>query len=152
VYAFGVIVWELLTNRHPFALHADDIRRAHSLIPPLDPRTVNSSADPTLSQIAMECLSKNAEARLRHLGVTRARENSPVAGPHVDRQVEGLRLFEEALATGRAPITLFNYAQALRMTGRHSDALTVVQELLVVTPDDPYAQAMLRELQPPAVH
>jgi tetratricopeptide (TPR) repeat protein len=63
VYAFGVIVWEILTSRHPFAGHAQDIRLAHVVTPPADPRTVNPSADPLLSQIAIECLSKVSETR-----------------------------------------------------------------------------------------
>ena len=67
-------------------------------------------------------------------------------------QAEGLRVFREALILDRDPVTLFNYAQALRMTGRSSDAIPVVQEVLSITPGDPYAEALLSELRPPTLH
>jgi Flp pilus assembly protein TadD len=67
-------------------------------------------------------------------------------------QASGLRTFQEALTFGRDPTTLFNYAQALRMAGRPSDALPVVQEVLTITPDDPEAETVLRELRAPTVH
>jgi Flp pilus assembly protein TadD len=67
-------------------------------------------------------------------------------------EADGLRLFEQALSIRRDPTTLFNYAQALRMVWRRAEALSVVQEVLRSSPDDPLAQALLKELREPAVH
>lgn len=52
-------------------------------------------------------------------------------------ELDGLTRLMEALAVRRDHTTLFNYMQALHMTGRLTDALTVADELLAMTPDDP---------------
>ncbi len=66
---------------------------------------------------------------------------------------EGFRLFEEVLAVQRDPITLFNYAQALRMTLRNAEAILVTEELRQITPDDPYLLEIIKELRkPPTIH
>ena len=68
-------------------------------------------------------------------------------------ETEGFRMFDDVLAVQRDPTTLFNYAQALRMTGRSADASAVAQELLRMTPDDPDLLELIAELgKSPTVH
>ena len=59
------------------------------------------------------------------------------------QEAEGFSLFERALEMQQDPIVLFNYAQALHMTGRLSQALRIRKELLALTPNDPHVHEMI---------
>lgn len=64
IYAFGVVLFEMLTGKRPFfAETASEWRDAHRAITPLQPRALDSSISGELSDLTMECLAKNPAER-----------------------------------------------------------------------------------------
>lgn len=71
VYAFGIILYELLCGSHPFERVSDDdgdapltsLRDRHLNAPPPDPRRLRPDTPPALAELAMRCMQKRPEAR-----------------------------------------------------------------------------------------
>ncbi len=62
-YSLGVTLYELLTGQPPFSGDAMAIIHGHIAYQPAPPHEVNSEIPPTLSNIVMKTLAKNAEDR-----------------------------------------------------------------------------------------
>jgi tetratricopeptide (TPR) repeat protein len=78
------------------------------------------------------------------LGLSMVLLSAKVKSPSLEE--EGLALMREAVGIRRQPALLFNYAQALRMAGRLSDARAIAEELLPLNPEDPLVRKLLTEL------
>lgn len=71
IYAFGIILYELLCGAHPFDGPAEDdgqsplasLRERHFKAQPPDPRSVNPGVSQTLAELVVRCLQKRPEAR-----------------------------------------------------------------------------------------
>jgi tetratricopeptide (TPR) repeat protein len=65
VYAFGVILFELLTGRRPFEdrTDMDGYRNDHVSTAPPDPRKVNPDVPESLAAFALSCLEKSPDRR-----------------------------------------------------------------------------------------
>jgi serine/threonine protein kinase len=75
VYALGVVLFEMLTGQRPFrgnesgtesagATANERVRYAHMKLSPPDPRNLNPSIPPLLSQVILKALSKEPNQRL----------------------------------------------------------------------------------------
>ncbi|BBM84214.1 serine/threonine-protein kinase [Candidatus Uabimicrobium amorphum] len=63
IYAIGIILYELLTKRNPFAdVTLTNVQRIEKEIPPR-PRSINKSIPHFLEKICMKCLAKNKKRR-----------------------------------------------------------------------------------------
>jgi tRNA A-37 threonylcarbamoyl transferase component Bud32/tetratricopeptide (TPR) repeat protein len=64
VFAFGIILYELLTGQHPFHA-ASPLAVLHGIISdaPVPPSRVGVDVSPTLDQLTLECLQKDARLR-----------------------------------------------------------------------------------------
>jgi serine/threonine protein kinase/lipopolysaccharide biosynthesis regulator YciM len=69
VYAFGVVLYELLTGQRPFRQNSvKDLVRAHLREMPRPPIELNPHVPEELSDVALKCLQKDAGARFARFG------------------------------------------------------------------------------------
>jgi tetratricopeptide (TPR) repeat protein len=126
IYSFGIMLFEMITGRRPFAGRSlKDLRRLHRSepIPPLD------GADPELEAIVKNCLAKDPAERFPSFGVLRdelAKVYARLACEDAPHSAEGLEL--DALQ-------LVNKAANLVNLGRLDEALTVYDCAIQVYPD-----------------
>ena len=67
IYAFGVMLYEMVTGQLPFMERTvSDLRKAHLRTTPASPDTINSVVTKQLSDIIMACLEKNPNNRPRN--------------------------------------------------------------------------------------
>jgi serine/threonine-protein kinase len=100
VYAFGIVLYEILTGRVPF--HADNVLRViymHRTAPPPDLRSLRPDAPHRLCALARELLAKDPNDRpatmlavcgelrsiLRNVEATQKRAHDRAASPHAER-------------------------------------------------------------------
>jgi tetratricopeptide (TPR) repeat protein len=151
LYAFGVVLYEMLTGRPPFSGKTTrELAQAHLLQQPPRPRARRPELPDALERLVLRCLEKDRESRYpnfaeleRQLGRLAAEHGwaLPAAVDSVPLQVweqtnkgsslvalghprEGLRCFEAALAglPNYAP-AFNNRGVALRQLGAHYDAV-----------------------------
>jgi tetratricopeptide (TPR) repeat protein len=136
VYAFGVILWELLTGTHPFADSRVPLRVAHQEVTPADPRTLNPNASALLSRIALECLAKRAHDR-PGFGqiVAKMREQWPAVSSCGQ---EG----ESNTGVG----TMCNRVAALMTLGHLGEAEHLIERARRAAPDHPFVHAQRAKL------
>ncbi len=66
IYALGVILFEMLTGKPPFAGDTPlNVAFRHKTEVPLDPRSHNPQVPPSLSRIVLKCLEKQKEKRFQ---------------------------------------------------------------------------------------
>ena len=64
IYAFGIMLFELLTTKLPFdSGHDESLIRMHRQVVPLDPREYNAAIDPAAAAVVLRCLSKRPSDR-----------------------------------------------------------------------------------------
>ncbi len=64
IYSLGVVLYELLTDRRPFAgADVAALTREIQECTPIDPRRIRPGLDPDLAEICMRCLEKRPEDR-----------------------------------------------------------------------------------------
>ncbi|HLL01458.1 MAG TPA: protein kinase [Myxococcaceae bacterium] len=81
LYALGIIAYELLTGRTPFAKGGlGSLLSAHLQEMPATPREVNPTVPAALSQVVMRAMSKRAEDRFRSAADMRAALEQALAG------------------------------------------------------------------------
>ena len=130
VYAFGVILWELLAGSHPFAATEMPLQLAHRDVTPADPRTVNPDASASLSLIAQQCLAKGPDERPGFAEVlTRMRQEWPAISSH-DNEVQ--------VGIG----TMCNRVLALTTLGRFAEAERVIEQAFRRVSDHPLVHAV----------
>lgn len=137
IYAFGVILYELLCGSHPFDRPSDDDRRAplagfrdrHLNSPPPDPRDEKPDVPPALADLVVRCLQKRPEAR-------------PAS---FDAVADSLVRFHQS-EFGRAPdrsdpgeidarsASLNNRALSMLDLGHRQDAKRLLDEALAIDP------------------
>jgi serine/threonine protein kinase/tetratricopeptide (TPR) repeat protein len=66
IYALGVILFEMLTGKPPFAGDtALNVAFRHKTEAPSDPRTLNPQVPPSVSRVVLKCLEKQKEKRFQ---------------------------------------------------------------------------------------
>jgi WD40 repeat protein len=91
VYALGVILFELLTNRRPFqAEDGDELYRQIQEVPPPSPRSLNSQVPADLETVCLKCLEKDPAARYASAealaeDLRRFQNGEPIKGRRVGR-------------------------------------------------------------------
>jgi TonB family protein len=79
VYALGVILYEMLTDRVPFDSNdIDQLQHRHKTRMPRPPHELNHQLPPELSETVMELLSRNPKSRLRKFAETNIFNPMPV--------------------------------------------------------------------------
>jgi len=74
IYAFGVMLFEMLTGRPPFVgVNATEVLLAHVMTEPPTPRSLNPLVPEALESIIMACLAKDPEHRPRSMAHLRER-------------------------------------------------------------------------------
>ena len=97
IYAFGVILFEMLTGRIPFpGKSATEILLGHVSAPPPSPRNINPAIPPPLESIILACLAKDPGDR-----------------PQTMDELRGQLVACQAKSTGQMPASL---TQALETT------------------------------------
>jgi tetratricopeptide (TPR) repeat protein len=123
VYAFGMMLWELLAGAHPFDSAGMPLWLAHRDVTPADPRTINPNASVLLSSIAQQCLAKVSDARPTFADVAaRIRQEWPTVRS----------------ADNSAPIpigTMCNRIDALTTVGKVAEAQRLLDRALERAPD-----------------
>lgn len=133
VYAFGVMLYYMLTGRHPFCdslSSREAICHAHLERVPPDPREIETAADPVLAQLARECLAKSPSARpcdFAHIHASLA-ERFPDLARLQAPEPSGVDLQGEL---GRF--------ESLLLLGRHQEACALVDAALAADPSSPHA-------------
>ncbi len=89
VYAFGVILFEMMTGRLPFEGESSlSTAFKHKIEKPPDPRKVNPEVSFELSRLILKCLEKNREQRYQNMA----------------ELLEGLEQIEKGITTGERVI------------------------------------------------
>ncbi len=127
IYAFGVLLYELVTGRLPFDSPRDEsLVRMHLSVPPRDPATIKPGMDPELRRIVLRCMAKRPLDRYlsfaeleRDLQALREVHVGARFALLIDEQahVEGERLNE----LGLTHLRLGEYDDALRCFKRASE-------------------------------
>ena len=66
IYAFGIILYEMLTGRYPYVYQTiSELRQGHLQVRPREPREFREELTRDLSALVMRCLEKTPEARYR---------------------------------------------------------------------------------------
>lgn len=76
IYAYGLILWEMLAGRHPFEDHFGSylsVQYAHYEVAPHDPRAINPAAPEDLAALALACLEKDPLRRPKDFSQVLAR-------------------------------------------------------------------------------
>ncbi len=68
IYALGLVAYQLLAGRHPFAVSRTAVVFAHLNQPPTDPRNINPDLPISTSQALLKALAKNPDDRFRSAG------------------------------------------------------------------------------------
>ncbi len=63
IYAAGIVAYEMIAGKPPFAGNAQQVMSAHMVTPPQPLSVVQPSAPAAISRIVMKCLEKQREAR-----------------------------------------------------------------------------------------
>ncbi len=66
IYAAGIVAYEMLTGKPPFAGNAQQLMSAHMVTPPPPLATAQPSVPPAIARIVMKCLEKQREARYQN--------------------------------------------------------------------------------------
>lgn len=107
IYAFGVMLYELLTLRLPFVGELSEIEHGHLALRPPRPSEISPAAAP-LDALVLACLSKEPERRPRGAAALRAALEeasvtpAPVSQPPASRGPRTSRM----IAEGKQPVVL----------------------------------------------
>lgn len=132
IYSFGIVLYEMLTGRHPFQANTwEGLKKAHSEQPVPDPKTINPSIPDPLSAIVLKCLEKNPIRRFFHYEDLLDHLKSVF-------EIDGVRFAEDFDAKLDeklySPAELLNNGDSLFTIGKYQEALTYYDRLLELEP------------------
>ncbi|NIQ39492.1 MAG: tetratricopeptide repeat protein [Proteobacteria bacterium] len=167
IYAFGVLLYEMLTGRRPlFARTGREWRDVHLKVTPVAPRTLVPSVSKELNDLTMSCLNKDPADRPDNFGVIAKSlevilweefheeipsptpeqlesweySNTGVSLCHLGRVTEAISFFDRALSKSSAdPHAWLNKGVALGTLGDSAGEIECYERALAIIPE--YAAA-----------
>lgn len=129
IYAFGIILYEMLTGIHPFI--SSDVMELidnHLSLQPPEPDTHNQDVPRTLSKLVMKCLDKDKEYRYKSYEEIRTELEE------IYRELTGAQYEQIDIDETLSEDDWINQGMSLASLGRHSEAIITFDQALHINP------------------
>jgi eukaryotic-like serine/threonine-protein kinase len=130
VYSFGVMFYEMLTGRRPFAAtNFDDWYYHHKNVQPVPPHSINNSIPKLLSHWVMQCLEKNPSQRLPDFKALWVFLSASLSNPP---KFEAVPISPKSESAN----SIAGKARSLHQLGKHEEALNLINQAINISDSD----------------